>query len=135
MRVDLAWGGMGSGPAGLDRGMDDQDPTEPVTVYWRPGCPFCMRLRRGLRKAGIGTTDVDIWSDPEAAAVVRGFAGGNETVPTVVVAGRGLVNPSVAEVRAALVAAGGPAEAVEGAGRPARVGVRHRIAELIRPRD
>lgn len=66
-----------------------------VTVYWRPGCPYCARLRRGLRRVGLATTEVNIWEDPGAAATVRTFAGGNETVPTVVVGDIGLVNPSV----------------------------------------
>ena len=69
-----------------------------VTVYWRPGCPYCAALRRGLRRAGLPTAEVNIWTDPEAAAIVRSIAGGNETVPTVVVAGTGLVNPKVRTV-------------------------------------
>jgi len=55
-------------------------------------------LRRGLDRRGITTVDHDIWQDPTAAAVVRSFAGGNETVPTVVVGDTGLVNPSAREV-------------------------------------
>ncbi len=69
-----------------------------VTVYWRPGCPYCAALRRGLRRAGLPTAEVNIWADPEAAGIVRSIAGGNETVPTVVVAGTGLVNPKVRTV-------------------------------------
>jgi len=55
-------------------------------------------LRRGLDRRGITTVDHDIWQDPAAAAVVRSFASGNETVPTVVVGDTGLVNPSAREV-------------------------------------
>ena len=69
-----------------------------VHFYWRPGCPFCSMLRRGLDRRGITTVDHDIWQDPAAAAVVRSFASGNETVPTVVVGDTGLVNPSAREV-------------------------------------
>jgi mycoredoxin len=70
----------------------------PVVVYWRPGCGFCVRLRRALERAGVEVEERDIWQDPEAAAFVRSVARGNETVPTVVVAGEALVNPSAAEV-------------------------------------
>lgn len=70
----------------------------PVTVYWRPGCPYCARLRRELRGIGLATAEVNIWEDPAAAATVRAFASGNETVPTVVVGGMGLVNPSASAV-------------------------------------
>lgn len=73
-----------------------------VEVLWRPGCPFCGRLRRGLRRAGIETVEHDIWADRAAAARVRRATGGDETVPTVVIGSRTLVNPSVAQVRAAL---------------------------------
>jgi mycoredoxin len=72
--------------------------TDAVHYYWRPGCPFCSMLRRGLDKAGIETVDHDIWDDPEAAATVRSYADGNETVPTVVIGDIGLVNPSAKEV-------------------------------------
>lgn len=79
-----------------------------VALYWRPGCPWCALLRRGLRRAGIATMEFNIWEDPDAAAKVREVAGGNETVPTVFVGEVALVNPSVATVRKALeVAAGG----------------------------
>lgn len=69
-----------------------------VHYYWRRGCPFCASLRRGLDKLGIRTVDHDIWADPADAAVVRSFANGNETVPTVVIGDVGMVNPSAREV-------------------------------------
>ncbi len=72
--------------------------TDAVHYYWRPGCPYCMMLRRGLDKAGIETIDHNIWDDPEAAVVVRGYADGNETVPTVVIGDVGMVNPSARQV-------------------------------------
>jgi glutaredoxin-like protein len=71
-----------------------------VTVYWRPGCGFCHILRRGLDRAGVERTEINIWEDPAAAAVVRSHARGNETVPTVLVGDVALVNPTAAEVLA-----------------------------------
>ncbi|MDG4832843.1 glutaredoxin domain-containing protein [Solwaraspora sp. WMMD1047] len=65
-----------------------------VTVYTRPGCPYSFLLRRRLRRRGVPFVEVDIWQDPQAAAAVRAVADGNETVPTVHVAGQWLVNPS-----------------------------------------
>lgn len=85
----------------LDGRTDDADPVA-VHYYWRPGCPFCMMLRRGLDKAGIETVDHNIWDEPDAAAVVRAHAGGNETVPTVVIGDIGLVNPRAKDVVAHL---------------------------------
>ncbi len=65
-----------------------------IVVYWRRGCPFCIALRAGLHRAGLPFREVDIWADPSAAAFVRSVANGNETVPTVRVGNRTLVNPS-----------------------------------------
>ncbi|MGH3628255.1 MAG: glutaredoxin domain-containing protein [Sciscionella sp.] len=74
----------------------------PITVYWRPGCPFCRRLRRDIDRSGLPVREVNIWEDPSAAASVRSIAGGNETVPTVVVGDHGMVNPSLSSVVAAV---------------------------------
>ncbi|KDQ70513.1 mycoredoxin [Streptomyces halstedii] len=71
---------------------------EGMVVYWRPGCPYCMKLRLRLRFSGLTYTEVNIWRNPGAAAFVRSVADGNETVPTVAVAGHALVNPSKREV-------------------------------------
>jgi mycoredoxin len=32
-----------------------------VTVFWRPGCPYCWRLRSKLRRAGVQVDEVNIW--------------------------------------------------------------------------
>ncbi|MHB8219732.1 MAG: glutaredoxin domain-containing protein [Acidimicrobiales bacterium] len=80
----------------------DPRPHVPVTVYWRPGCPYCMRLRLGLRLARVRTVEVNIWERPDGAAAVRAAAGGNETVPTVRVGTSLLVNPSTRKVLAEL---------------------------------
>ncbi|MCX5144974.1 glutaredoxin domain-containing protein [Streptomyces sp. NBC_00338] len=71
-------------------------------VFWRPGCTYCIRLRMRLGRNARRLHWVDIWRDPEGAAVVRAANEGNETVPTVVVAGRPHVNPDPAWVRAQL---------------------------------
>ena len=81
--------------------MSEPDGQPTITVYWRPGCPFCTMLRRSLQRAGVRTTEVNIWKDEAAAAIVRHAANGNETVPTVEVGGTYLVNPSAKAVMAA----------------------------------
>lgn len=72
--------------------------TDSVTFYWRPGCGFCVVLRRQLEAAGVHLDARNIWEDEEAAAFVRSVARGHETVPTVVAAGRALVNPAASTV-------------------------------------
>jgi glutaredoxin len=75
-----------------------------VTVLWRPGCPFCALLLRRLERTGLAFDRVDIWDEPDAAAWVRAHADGNETVPTVRIAGAdpglavALVNPTATHV-------------------------------------
>jgi mycoredoxin len=71
-------------------------------IYWRPGCPFCLRLRATLTGRADQAYWVDIWTDPEGAAAVRAVANGNETVPTVILAGTPHVNPSPLWLRGAL---------------------------------
>jgi mycoredoxin len=78
-----------------------------ITVYWRPGCPFCGSLFRQLEHAQVAHHRVNIWDDEVAAAVVRTIARGNETVPTVTIGdvargGIGLVNPNVSQILAAV---------------------------------
>ncbi len=73
-------------PSGADDG---------IVVYWRPGCGFCLALKSRMKRAGVPHRLVNIWDDPDAAARVRALAGGNETVPTVVVGPIGLVNPTL----------------------------------------
>ena len=88
------------------------EPEQPVggipelVVYWRPGCPYCSSLRRSLRKAGIVTTEVDIWQDPRGAEVVRRATGGDETVPTVEMGSTVMVNPAPRAVVAWALAEG-----------------------------
>ena len=82
-----------------------------ITLFWRPGCPYCSRLQRKLRRAGLEVDQVNIWTDPEAAAQLRSFTGGDETVPTLLVGEQALVNPSPRRAVAAITAE-------QAAGRP-----------------
>lgn len=74
--------------------MTERQGTTEIVLYTRPGCAFCTSLRRKLRRSGLPVHEIDIWQDGAAAEVVRAAAGGNETVPTVVVGDATLVNPS-----------------------------------------
>lgn len=72
--------------------------TDEVVLLWRPGCGFCLALQHGLDKAGLEYTKRNIWQDADAATLVRRFARGAETVPTVLVGEIGMVNPSPRQV-------------------------------------
>ena len=52
-----------------------------------------------MRRAGIAYTEINIETDPAAAAVVERVNGGNQTVPTVVLPdGTAMTNPSVRDI-------------------------------------
>ena len=78
-----------------------------VTIYWRPGCTYCTQLRWALRMRRLHAEWINIHDSEEAAAYVRSAAGGNEIVPTVVINGKGVVNPRPADVVAAIRAEAG----------------------------
>jgi mycoredoxin len=92
-------------PRAFPRPMTDQaarvasDDDGRAIVYWRPGCPYCLRLRARLGRDARHLLWVDIWADPEGAASVREVTGGDETVPTVIAGHRFFVNPDVDVVR------------------------------------
>ncbi|MBO4207491.1 glutaredoxin domain-containing protein [Micromonospora echinofusca] len=73
-----------------------------AVVYWRPGCRYCLELRIRLGRDARRLHWVDIWRDPAGAAAVRAITGGNETVPTVVLAGQSYVNPEPERLRTLL---------------------------------
>jgi mycoredoxin len=59
-------------------------------------------LRLGLRRSRLPVEEINIWEDRAAAAAVRAITGGDETVPTVVVGTKAMVNPSARQVIAAV---------------------------------
>ena len=73
-----------------------------LIMYTRPGCPFSAKLKAKLALARIPYTPVDIWQDPDAAAIVRSVNDGNELVPTVRIGDVFLSNPTLRQVKAAL---------------------------------
>ncbi|MFE0920243.1 glutaredoxin domain-containing protein [Streptomyces nigra] len=86
-------------PVGAEEARRLSDADGRPVVYWRPGCAYCLRLRFRLGPRARRAHWVDIWHDPAGAAEVRAANGGDETVPTVVVAGRPHTNPDPRRVR------------------------------------
>ena len=72
-----------------------------TTVFYRPGCPFCIRLRVVLKSQHVRARWINIREHDDAAAYVRSVAGGNETVPTVVTSDWVATNPRPRDVVAA----------------------------------
>ena len=83
---------------------------EPVGVFYKPGCPFGIRLRAQLTLHRIPFRSVRFRDDELGAAAVRTATGGYEISPTVHVDDHWLPNPSWREV-AAVARGAAPANA------------------------
>jgi len=74
-----------------------------VTMYSTTWCGYCSRLKAQMGREGIEYVEVNIETDPEAAAFVESVNGGNQTVPTLLYPdGSAETNPSIAQVKAKL---------------------------------
>jgi glutaredoxin len=95
----------GRAPSAGSYVMDATQGAATLEVYWRPGCPYCQRLRHDLRRRGIEADWRNICTDSAARQLVRQANHGDETVPTVPtvrVGQRVMTNPTGAQVAAAL---------------------------------
>lgn len=75
---------------------------EPITLYTTKTCGYCYRLKWRLKHKGIPYEEIDVNKHPEYNARILQATGGFRTVPTVEVGEKLLVNPSLAEIEAAL---------------------------------
>jgi len=73
-----------------------------VAMYCTSWCPACRRARVFFAEKGIAVTEIDIGKDREAAARVRGWAGGNETTPTFDIRGNVIVGYDLPKLEKAL---------------------------------
>lgn len=71
--------------------------SDPV-IYYRPGCPFALKLRTALTLHRVRFSSVRFGDDEAGDAQVRSVDGGNEISPTVHIDGAWLTNPSWREV-------------------------------------
>jgi glutaredoxin len=55
--------------------------TEPVKVFWQPGCTSCLRTKEFLTKQGVPFESIDVHNDPQGRAQL--LALGARTVPVV----------------------------------------------------
>ena len=69
-----------------------QPETTKVTLYCTPTCPSCRRARTYLKANRIPYEEIDVTKDREAAQRLRGWAGGNETTPTLDINGEIIIN-------------------------------------------
>ena len=77
--------------------MTATDTGRPV-VFYKPGCPFGLRLRAMLTLHRVPHTSVRFRDDEVGASRVREVNGGNEISPTIHINDRWLTNPSWRQV-------------------------------------
>ncbi|MGZ8743769.1 MAG: glutaredoxin domain-containing protein [Nocardioides sp.] len=75
---------------------------EPAIVYYKPGCPFGIRLLTALKLRRVPYVAVRFRDDEAGAAQVREVNDGNEISPTVRVGDTWLTNPRWRQVAAAM---------------------------------
>lgn len=74
-----------------------------LTMYSTTWCGYCVRLKQGLKRAGIDFEEVNIETDPEAEKFVLEANGGNATVPTLKLpSGEVMTNPPLPALLAAM---------------------------------
>lgn len=81
---------------------DETNGRHEVIVYSTTYCGHCVRLKRQLEEAGIEYRSIDVDEEEHYGERIIQATGGARVVPTVEIADRLLVNPSIREVVEAL---------------------------------
>lgn len=56
---------------------------KPVTIYIKPGCPFCIRAVKHLSEKGADITEIVASNDPEKKQEMMDRSGGGRTFPQI----------------------------------------------------
>jgi glutaredoxin 3 len=59
-----------------------------VTIYTKPGCPYCSAAKDDLQRRGVGFTEHNVKADPAALRRMLEQNGNRRHVPTIVQDGR-----------------------------------------------
>jgi glutaredoxin 3 len=62
--------------------------TEDVTIYTKPGCPYCAAAKEDLRGRGIRYVELNVKQDGAALRRMLELNGNRRQVPTIVDGGR-----------------------------------------------
>lgn len=81
---------------------DEELPQGGIVMYCTRWCPDCRRARIWLTEHNLEFVEIDIDANPDAAAQVKAWAGGNRTTPTFDVNGTIIVNFNEQKLREAL---------------------------------
>ena len=58
--------------------------TKSVTIYTKPGCPFCMAAKADLKLKGVAYTEYNVKADAQRLEEMLQLNGGQRKVPTIV---------------------------------------------------
>ena len=58
--------------------------TKSVTIYTKPGCPFCMAVKADLKLKGVAYTEYNVKADAQRLEEMLRLNGGQRKVPTIV---------------------------------------------------
>jgi glutaredoxin len=59
-----------------------------ITIFTKPGCPFCAAAKEDYRRRGVSFTEYDVLADKEARERMLALNGGKRAVPTILEGGR-----------------------------------------------
>jgi glutaredoxin 3 len=60
----------------------------PVTIYTKPGCPYCVAAKDLFRQKGVDFAEIDLFREPGRRAEMIDRAGGRTTVPQIFIGDR-----------------------------------------------
>jgi C_GCAxxG_C_C family probable redox protein len=69
----------------LDKKMGAVEAPIEVTIYTRPGCPFCAAAKQDLEERGVTYKELSIQDDPKIAEEVMSLSKGEGIVPILVI--------------------------------------------------
>lgn len=58
--------------------------TKSVTIYTKPGCPFCIAAKADLKLKGVGYIEYNVKADLQRLEEMLQLNGGQRRVPTIV---------------------------------------------------
>jgi len=56
----------------------------PVTIYTKPGCPYCAAAKQDLEARGVDYDEIDVYLTPGAREELAELTGGMNVVPVVI---------------------------------------------------
>ena len=69
----------------MDASMKAAKISEPVTIYTKPGCPFCAAAKQDLEERGVPYKEISTRDNPKVTEEIAHLSGGTGVVPILVV--------------------------------------------------